>query len=73
MARKPVARVPSEELPDYMCSQCYFYEPVELDHGACYGVPPFCVVDSEDGMSFPRVIVLPEDRGCIHWRARHKA
>lgn len=74
MPRKSsVPRVPDAEPPAMCCSECWFYEPKELDHGACYGVPPTPIPDTEGDMMYPRPIVFADDRGCTHWRARHRA
>ena len=74
MAKKQVVRLPDEDPPPYTCGTCWFYEPEELHHGACYGVPPTPVVDpSDNDVMYPRPIVFHEDRGCSLWKARHSA
>lgn len=72
MARKPVPRMPEGDPPPYTCNECWFYETMELDHGACYGVPPTPVFNGED-LTYPRAIVLSDDRGCVHFKPRHSA
>lgn len=72
MARKPVPRAVTESLPEYCCNECWHFEPIEVEHGACYGVPPTPCVDGEEGVMHPRPIVFPEDRGCHFWKPRHK-
>ena len=73
MARKPVPRVPDENLPPYQCGMCWYYEPVEVDHGACYGIPPKAMFDPDGDMIYPRVIVMSDDRGCHLFKPRHTA
>lgn len=73
MARKPVPRVPDENPPPYQCGMCWYYEPIELEHGACYGTPPAAIVDGDGDMAFPRVVVFMDDRGCHLFRPRHTA
>lgn len=73
MTRKPAVRMVSEDLPLYMCSQCFFYEPNEIDHGGCFGVPPTPILAADGDVMYPRPIVMAEDKGCIHWKPRHSA
>lgn len=72
MARKPVTRVPDEEPPACCCNECWFYEPLMIDHGACYGTPPTPIFDGEE-LSYPRSIVMFDDRGCAFFKPRHTA
>jgi hypothetical protein len=73
MSRKPVARMPDENLPLYMCCQCFYYEPTEIDHGGCFGVPPTPCVASDGDVMYPRAVVMADDKGCHLWKPRHSA
>lgn len=41
-----VPRMPDENPPAYLCNECWFYEPDQPDHGACYGVDTGCLADA---------------------------
>lgn len=73
MSRKPVLRVTEENPPPYICNECWYYESQTQEHGSCYATPPQVIVDDEGDWACPRPIVMAEDRGCIHWKARHTA
>lgn len=70
MPRKSVARVPDSNPPEYQCCTCWYYEPKEIDFGACFGYPPQCVADDAGNPTFFRVHVNAEDRGCPMWKPR---
>ncbi len=72
MVKKQVPRLPSENLPEYRCGECWFYEPETIEHGACYAIPPTVIIDEEGSLCCPRTIVQLDDRGCVHWKARHR-
>ena len=66
-----VPRMPDENPPAYLCNECWFYEPDQPDHGACYGVPPTPLLDKDGDVMHPRSIVFATDRGCALWKSRH--
>ena len=71
MTRKSVPRIPDENPPPYKCVECWFFETMHPEHGACYALPPAVAYDEDGDLTCPRAIVLAEDRGCIHWKSRH--
>ena len=73
MARKPVVRNIDAELPPFVCSECWFYSPMEVEHGACYGTPPSVLLNQDGDLIYPRVIVMADDRGCATFKPRHSA
>ena len=75
MAKKPqqVARLPDEDLPPYVCGQCWYYEPDGIDHGPCFDSRPVPIIAEDGEIMHVRPIVMHDDRGCSAWKARHKA
>lgn len=73
MARKTVAPVPEAKLPTYTCGTCYFFETTDADSGDCFGIPATPLMNKAFEVAHVRSSHDANDRGCIHWKARHTA